>query len=75
MNFSGFREIPDDVLTAPLSVHIQAATPDDEGKSSEQRVLPVSMLLASGRFSSVVEAEAALDRDPVVRRVLETAIA
>jgi len=50
-------------MQAPVSAHVSAA-------SVRSRVVPTAMLLATGRFS-LGEAQAALDREPVVRQLLE----
>ena len=61
------------LLDAETSAHIKVATPDEEGKKEQCRVLPLAILLATGKFS-VASATTALNKDPVVRNLLATNI-
>lgn len=51
------------ILNLPISHHIEVATP-------KALILPIAMLLASGKFS-IESAKKALEQDPVVRNIIK----
>jgi hypothetical protein len=61
--------IDDATWTAPKSAHITAFIPSPEEQHLQQRVLPVAILLGTGKFT-VQSAQEALDGEPVVRNLI-----
>jgi N-acetylmuramic acid 6-phosphate (MurNAc-6-P) etherase len=57
------------LLDAETSAHITVAIPNEEDKKVQCRVLPIAILLATGKYS-VASATRALDEEPVVRNLI-----
>jgi N-acetylmuramic acid 6-phosphate etherase len=58
------------LLDAETSAHIIVATPDEEAKKVQCRTLPLAILLATGKYTTVASATKALNEDPVVRNLI-----
>jgi hypothetical protein len=52
------------VLSAPVSAHHGVGF-------LRKKVVPLAVLLGTGKFSTVAEAQAALDKEPVIRSLIQ----
>lgn len=55
--------LTENVLQMPISYHYQQAT-------KHKRVVPIAILLASGKYDSIAQAEDALSRDSILRNII-----